>query len=653
VEVILAQLPRVKNAWRVTISTNFYIFTKKSTMRYIFLFCLFFTLKTAIAQVTISVDPTKEIKAISPSLYGRNNSIPKESFASPLSAAELLRLQESGVRFLREGGGNNSTKYNWKKRLSSHPDWYNNVYINDWDAAVKTMRDKLPSNVNGMWSLQLIGKAAANTTNNFNDFSYNQSNWWTGTTQNLAGGGAVNTAGGDKATTNGNPNLYLQNWSADSTVGILKHWLNTLKIDKQRITYWNMDNEPEIWNGTHDDIISSNLAADTYMQSYFAVAKKARTTFPSIKLVGPVTANEWQWFNWMNKTTTDANGKYYCWLEYFIKRCAEEQKTSGVRLLDVLDIHFYPSESTPEQIVQMHRIFFDKNYVYSGSNGVKSINGGWDTSQTKEYIFIRINDWLNQYFGQNHGIKLGITEMDVNNNTPSVVSTWYASMMGEFMKNDVEIFTPWSWKTGMWETLHLFSKYNKTLSVQGISSEETSVSAYPSVNTAKDSMTVVLVNRSTMETKNATVNFAHFKVQNTSAEALRLANLPTSETFFSHTQNALQKSNISIANNSTTLSLPPLSTTTFSVKGTTITAVLEGDNGQIISIFPNPTNGIFEVKNIENYEKLDIFDENGRLIRHFSNQKTTQFNISDLPQGIYEVTICKGENRASFKVIKN
>jgi hypothetical protein len=619
----------------------------------LFLFlCLSLSVKNT-AQVTISIDPTKEVKSISPAIYGRNNSIPKEIFAQPLSASELLRLQESGVRFLREGGGNNATKYNWKKRLSSHPDWYNNVFGNDWDAAVKTMRDKLPSNVNGMWSLQLIGKSAANTSNNFNDWSYNGSKWWTGTAQNLAGGGQVNAAGGDKATTNGNPDLYLTPWTADSTVGILDHWLNTLKIDKQRITYWNMDNEPEIWNGTHDDIIKSDFSADIYMKNYFAVAKKARAKFPTIKLVGPVTANEWQWFNWMNKTTTDANGKYYCWLEYFIKRCAEEQKTSGLKLLDVVDIHFYPNENTPEQVLQMHRIFFDKNYVYAGANGVKSINGGWDTSQTKEYIFGRINAWLDQYFGQNHGIKLGLTEMDVNNNTPSVVSVWYASMLGEFMKNDVEIFTPWSWKTGMWETLHLFSKYNKTLSVQGISSDETNISAYPSINATKDSMTVVLVNRSTTETKNTTVNFAHFKVQNSSAEALRLANLSSAETFVSHTQNALQKSTISIANNSATLSLPPLSTTTFSLKGTTTTAVLEGDNGQVISIFPNPTTGIFDLKNIENYEKIEIFDQNGRLVRQFLNNKNNQFNISDLPRGVYEVIIKKNDESLVLKIIKN
>ncbi len=604
-------------------------------------FLLLFTCTFLSAQVTITIDPTKEVKLISPNLYGRNNSLPKESYAAALSAEEWVRLRESGVQFLREGGGNNSTKYNWKKRLSSHPDWYNNVYENNWDKAVKALRDSLPVSMNGMWTFQLIGKAASGNTSNFNDWTYNSSQWWTGTAQNLAGGGKVNTAGGGKAITDGNPDLYLQKWTADSTVGILDYWFNTLNIPKKQATYWNMDNEPEIWNGTHDDIISSDFKAEDYMQHYFDVAKKARAKFPEIKLVGPVPANEWQWYNWMNKIT-GVDGKYYPWLEFFIKRCAEEQKGSGVKLLDVLDIHFYPNESTPEQVVQLHRTFFDKEYSYPGTNGVKSINGGWDNNQTKEYIFVRINDWLTQYFGANHGIKLGVTEMDVNNNTPSVVSTWYASMLGEFMKNDVALFTPWSWKTGMWETLHLFARYNKTHSIQGISSDETLVSAYPSVNATKDSMTIVLVNRSTTATKSTTLHFSKFTVQNNAVQALRLADLPTTETFFSHKKNALQQSNVAFFNNSATLSLPPLSITSLTVKGITSTAVIDPATvSSEIIVVPNPTTGWITVKNIGYYDNITIFDTNGRLVRQLASNPSNEFNLTDLPSGYYQITATK------------
>jgi Glycoside hydrolase family 44/Secretion system C-terminal sorting domain len=611
-------------------------------MRHLLTLCLLLHLNAAFSQaVTVSIDPTKDVKTISPNLYGRNNSLPKESYAAPLSPADYVRLRESGVRFLREGGGNNSTKYNWRKRLSSHPDWYNNVYENNWDIAVKTMRDSLPTNVNGMWSFQLIGKAAANVGQNFNDWGYNRSQWWTGTAQNLAGGGQPNTTGGSVALTAGNPNLYLENWPADSTTGILDYWINTLNVQKQRITYWNMDNEPEIWNGTHDDVISATYQAEAFMQSYFAVAKKARAKFPNIKLVGPTTANEWQWFNWMNRIT-GADGKYYCWLEYFIKRCAEEERATGVRVLDVVDIHFYPSENTAEQVVQLHHVFFDRDYAFSGANGVKNLTGSWNASQNKEYIFGRINDWLNVYFSQNHGIKLGITEMDVENTTPSVIAVWYASMMGEFMKNDVDIFTPWSWRVGMWETLHLFARYNQTSAVQGTSSDETFVSSYPSVNAAKDSMTVVLVNRSTAATRATTANFTNFIIQSPNTEVLQLAALPSAETFNSHIQNALLRRFAAVTNNAVMLDLPPMSVTSFTVKGK-IGRVPTAELGQErIIIYPNPFAESFKIEMPNGgFDGVSVRDALGKLV--FSQK----INVTDtfltikktFPSGVYFVEL--------------
>ena len=44
-----------------------------------------------------------------------------------------------------------------------------------------------------MWAFQLLGRVASNTNNNFNDWGFNQSQWWQGVYQNLAGGGVPNT----------------------------------------------------------------------------------------------------------------------------------------------------------------------------------------------------------------------------------------------------------------------------------------------------------------------------------------------------------------------------------------------------------------------------------------------------------------------------
>jgi hypothetical protein len=214
-------------------------------------------------------------------------------------------------------------------------------------------------------------------------------------------------------------------------------------------------------------------------------------------------------------------------MEYFLKRVADEQKATGIRLLDVVDIHWYPSETANADVVQLYRIFYDKTYVYPGANGIKSINGGWDTSQNKEYIFQRISDWLTTYFGTNHGIGLGLSESGINTTDANVNSVLYASMLGTFANNGVEYFTPWTWNTGMYETLHLFSRYAKSYSVSSTSTVENTVSAYSTVTSSADSMTVMLVNRDVSASHSVKVNLSAFSVNNGSYNALQIASLPT------------------------------------------------------------------------------------------------------------------------------
>lgn len=595
------------------------------------------------AQVTVTIDLLKGTHSVSPYLYGRNNSLsgdPGSSFTP-----EWTKLKDAQVRFFREGGGNNSTKYNWRRKISSHPDWYNNVYANDWSFAAQSLQQNIPY-AQGMWSFQLIGKAARTNTANFNDWGYNGSQWWIGVNQNLAGGGQPNTSGGTKALVEGNPNNYLENWTADSTTLILDEWFNKLTLNKNQLQYWSMDNEPEIWNGTHDDVMPVQLSAEDFMQRYFAVAKKARQRYPEIKLVGPVPANEWQWYNWSNGISS--GGKNYAWLEYFIKRVAEEQAASGIRLLDVLDIHFYPETNNANEIVQLHRVYFDKDFVYPGANGVKNVNGSWDPSQTREYIFERCKAWLEKYIGPNHGVKFSVTETGINNLNASTTAVWYASTLGEFMKHpEMEIFTPWSWYNGMWEVLHLYSRYNKSLFVPATSTEEEFVSAYPTINQAGDSISVVLVNRSLNAARSTTISLNGFTLNDQAFGTLRLSGLPSSETFSSHTTNALQKSTVSRTGNQITLSLPALSTTTVILTGRktgVLSAVKEpGLSDKIFKVYPNPVGSASKVVveiNKSGYATLDLTAVDGKWIRTIYkgviiDSQQVVSDISNLAMGTY------------------
>lgn len=592
--------------------------------------------------IRVDIDLTKPKLPVSPFIYGKNNVLPS-TFLNSGTTEEITRAREAGVRFVRQGGGNNSTKYNWRLKLSSHPDWYNNVYANNWDNAAKNMFEKLPG-VHGMWSFQLLGKAASNANNNFNDWSYNQSQWWSGVSQNLAGGGQPNNSGGSKASVEGNPDLYLMKWTADSTVGILDKWFGTkgLGYDKSKIRYWNMDNEPEIWSGTHDDVMKTQCSAEEYMQLYFKVAKAARAKYPEIKLVGPVPANEWQWYRWGSDGIL-SDGKKYCWLEFFIKRIAEEEKASGIKLLDVLDIHYYPGATDAAKCVQFHRVFFDRNYEYPEANGVHTVNGGWDNSINKEYVLGRCSDWLTQYLGANRGVGLGVTETGIASKDANVQAVWYASTMGEFMKNGVEIFTPWSWDTGMWETLHLFSRYNHENYVQAASQDETLISAYPTTDIHDDSLSVVLVNRSLTGKMTVDLNFTGYMMDGI-FPMYSLSNLGTTETFNSHTSNALRKTQLQVSGTQFSVELAPLSVNTILLRSIVVGTDPRYKNStfkeKAFKVYPTCFADGFTVQSSELIETISIYNQLGVRIKLLAPKSNSMaVSMSGLAAGIYFVQI--------------
>jgi hypothetical protein len=601
--------------------------------------CLFGTTGVPAQDVTITINSAQDKKEISPNIYGRNN-----TFDKPPSF-----YKDAGLRFVRMNGGNNATKYNWRRKITSHPDWYNNVYANNWDEKSEYIATHHPE-MQVMWAFQLLGRVASSTNFNFNDWEYNSSQWWLGVYQNLAGGGVPNTDDpGGKALVEGDINLYTMEWPADSTVEILNHWFgeNGLGLNKNQFAYWNMDNEPDIWNGTHDDVMDTLLSASEFVDRFIEVAKKARALFPEIKICGPVTTSEWQWYVWGDERIW-IDGKYYCWLEYFLKRIADEEKASGTRLLDVVDLHNYPYAPTTSDALQVHRMYYDKSYVYPGANGVKTIHGGWDNSQTKEYIFQRIEEWLTEYFGEDHEITLGLSEWGPSASDPNVCSVIYGSLLGTFASQGVEYLTPWNWEKGMWETLHLFSRYSHGYSVPGISSLENTVSAYASVNGSVDSMTVIIVNRDMNNARNVTVNLDSFMVEYGNYTTLQISSLPSSETFISHTENALEENTVVVDSNSFTLNVPALSTTAVILQGKVTGVPLNGNLSDGIKVFPNPASdklfvGVSAVPGEQVIVRL--YDLRGRLIQsvwcEYYEMSPVSVDVSEVPVGFYTLSVEK------------
>lgn len=67
------------------------------------------------------------------------------------------------------------------------------------------------------------------------------------------------------------------------------------------------------------------------------------------------------------------------------------------------------------------------------------------------------------------------------------------------------------------------------------------------------------------------------------------------------------------------------------------------------NIYPNPTTGIFYMDDLRKNEKVSLYDQSGKLMKSAAAEKDkNQFDISELPEGIYLITTASG----SYKIIK-
>ncbi len=279
------------------------------------------------------------------------------------------------------------------------------------------------------------------------------------------------------------------------------------------------------------------------------------------------------------------------------------------------------------------------------ANGVKNVKGSWDNSQNKEYLFTRVNQWLVKYFGVDHTIRLGLTELGFNNQNASVTAVTYASILGEFMKHEVELCTPWSWEHGMWETLHLFTRYSKSNLLQSTSSNETLVSVYPSINAARDSLSLILVNRSPDTHQNVTIDLSKFTTTTNKVNRFIIKNLPASETFFSESRNALTTSESTMTNRLLEVRLEPMSVSAVAFQGNVEGSVWAKDKyiTNQIELFPNPviiSNKIYVRSHHSKEDQAELIDLNGRVRSSLHDVTHGSIQLPDgLSTGIYMLRI--------------
>jgi Glycoside hydrolase family 44 len=134
-------------------------------------------------------------------------------------------------------------------------------------------------------------------------------------------------------------------------------WIKKLTAaDKARgartVQMYILDNEPSIWNTTHRDAHPEPTTYDELLERTRKYAAAVRDADPDALIAGPA---EWGWMGYLysgkdreagadKKPDRLAHGDVP-FVAWYLQKLAEEERTSGKRLLDVLDLHYYPAAS--------------------------------------------------------------------------------------------------------------------------------------------------------------------------------------------------------------------------------------------------------------------------------------------------------------------
>jgi hypothetical protein len=175
-----------------------------------------------------------------------------------------------------------------------------------------------------------------------------------------------------------------------------------------------LDNEPALWHHTHRDVHPEAVGYDELLDRTVRYGSAVRAADPGALIAGPA---EWGWTNYFTSAKDPGSsgltgpdrlahgGKAL--IPWYLERLFEHEKRSGTRILDMLDVHFYPAAAD---------IFGNNARVDPDGAALRlrSTRALWDPAYKDESWIgepVRLIPRLKEWVAENYpGLKIGIGE---------------------------------------------------------------------------------------------------------------------------------------------------------------------------------------------------------------------------------------------------
>jgi len=471
------------------------------------------------APVTVTVEPVLDRRTVSPHIFGVN-------FGSDSQAAALRWPA-------RRWGGNSVTRYNWQNDTSNMGmDWFfMNVPEDNPDpgslplgsAADRFLAATRAAGGEPILTVPLIGWTPKARQK---DWGFSVAKYGAQTeTECTATGGAswCQPDAGNGVLPGGAP--VTGNDPLDTSIAIgpsfVTAWMDHLAAQfgtagAGGIRWYALDNEPALWDSTHRDVHPQPLTFDELWTRTRDHAAAIKAKDPAAVVFGPVS---WGWCEYFYSAADDcspggadfiAHGSVPL-TQWYLRQVKDYEQQNGVKLVDVLDVHYYPQASGVA--------LSDDESAATSARRLRSLRSLWDPAYVDESwigtavrLIPRMKEWI---AAELPGTKLAITEYSWGNDHGLSSALAQVEVLGIFAREGVDVATRWVAPAAgslVEDAFRLWLDYDGAgarvagASVRAVSSEADAVSAY-AVEAPAGPLSIVLVNRDTVQ-RPATVTLA-------------------------------------------------------------------------------------------------------------------------------------------------
>ena len=501
---------------------------------------------TAPGSVAFTIDATSPRSPISPYIYG-SNTIEQANGKD----------REPGLQLYRQGG-NRLTTYNWENNASNAgTDWGPNEsdgYLSNSATpgltATQAVDQAHSRGAAELLTIPINDYVAADKDGIVTEKASSASTRWIQNEATKPSALSLTPSLTDHAVYQDEfVNFITQKYSSDLAAG--------------KDIFYSLDNEPALWPSTHPLLHPSPTTYAEMADKTTRFASMIKKEAPSALVFGAVAYGFNEFVNLQN--APDANGRNY--LDFLLTTAKQAEVTAGHRVMDVLDLHWYPeatgggmrvansNSATPSQAeidarVQAPRSLWDASYK--------------ESSWISDYLSGPINliPSVKKQIATNYpGTKLSFSEYFYGGGKHISGGIAQADVLGIFGREGV--FAATLWPIGIDGTSFVYGGFDMFLNYDGAghhvgslslsanTSDNTKTSVYAMTNSNTTELDIVAINKTTKPIS-VTTTIAHGSY--TSASAYQLTSVKATP---------VAAATPTIQGNIVSMTLPALSVTTF------------------------------------------------------------------------------------------